>query len=121
MYLIMYVSKDVIQAEEMLDVWMKAGIRGATILESSGLTQNAENTRSLREDFGLVVSLRKMLQADEVQHRTLFSAIPDEATLQQVLAAAHAHVGDWSSPDVGVLFVLPLLQAFGLEKKFGAS
>jgi nitrogen regulatory protein P-II 1 len=121
MYLILYVSKDVTQAEEMLDVWIKAGIRGATILESSGLTQSAQSTRSLREDFGLVVSLRKLLQPDEVQHRTLFSAIPDEATLQKVVAAANEHVGDWNSPDVGVLFVLPILQAYGLNKTFNTE
>lgn len=100
----------------MLDVWVKAGVTGVTILESAGLSQFADG---IREDVGIVFSLRSLLRAQEIHHRTLFSVIADEATLNKVIAASSQHVGDWSRPDVGVLFVTPVLQAFGLDKKFG--
>ena len=115
MYMMMFISKDVDQASEMLDVWVKAGVTGVTILESAGLSQFADG---IREDVGIVFSLRSLLRAQEIHHRTLFSVIKDEATLNSVIAASSKHVVDWSRPDVGVLFVTPVLQAFGLEKHF---
>lgn len=116
MYMIMFVSKDASQAEEMLEIWVKAGIGGVTIVESAGMQQAVDS--GLREDFGLFVSLRKLMEAHEIHHRTLFSAVKDEDTLNRIIKAATDYVGDWSRPDTGVLFVWPLAQAFGLSKKF---
>lgn len=114
MFMLMYVSKDIQGAEEMLDVWVKAGIEGVTIIESAGMQQTMK--QGFREDFGLFVSMRKLMQNEEIHHRTLFSVVRDEDRLKTIIAAAEAHVGDWSHPDVGVLFVLPVLQAYGMDK-----
>jgi hypothetical protein len=116
MYMLMFISKDVDQASEVLDVWLKAGISGVTILESGGMSQMAEG--GIREDISLVFSLKSLLRAQEIHHRTLLSAIKDEATLNKVIEATTQHVGDWSRPDVGVLFAWPLSHAFGLDKHF---
>jgi hypothetical protein len=56
------------------------------------------------------------MQSQEIHHRTLFSAIQDEETLRRVVDVSKKYVGDWSKPDVGVLFVLPILEAYGLDK-----
>ncbi|MCU0515072.1 MAG: hypothetical protein MUE40_21155 [Anaerolineae bacterium] len=116
MYMVLFVSKDVEQAEEMLDVWVRAGIKGVTILESSGMQQAMSSGGLLSP--GLVVSLRKLMQSREVHHRTLFSAIEDDALLERVLAASEKFVGDWSRPDTGILLVLPVARAYGLQKRF---
>ena len=117
MFMIMYVSKDVEQASEMLDVWVKAGVKGVTILESAGMQQGAGNT-GIRADVGIVFSFNKLMKAQEIHHRTLFSAISDQATLDKVVVASTEYVEDWSRPDIGVLFVWPLTHAYGLDKKF---
>ena len=117
MFMIMYVSKDVEQASEMLDVWVKAGVRGVTILESAGMQQVAE-TGGIRVDVGIMFSLNKLMRAQEIHHRTLFSAISDQETLDKVIAASTTYVEDWSRPDIGVLFIWPLTHAYGLDKKF---
>ena len=118
MFMVMYVSKDVEQASQMLDVWVKAGVKGVTILESAGMTQVAESG-GIRADVGIVYSLNKLLRAQEIHHRTLFTAIPDQEMLDKVVDFSTQHVGDWSSPDVGVLFIWPLTQTYGLDKKLG--
>lgn len=119
MFMIMFVSKDAEQASEMFDVWIKAGVQGVTILESAGMQQVTEGTGSgIRSDIGIMFSLNKLLRAQEIHHRTLFSAINNQETLDKVIAASTQHVGDWSRPDVGVLFVWPLTHAYGLDKKF---
>lgn len=116
MFMVMYVSKDVDQASEMLDVWVKAGVRGVTILESAGMQQVSE-MGGIRSDMGIVFSLNKLMRANEIHHRTLFSAISDEETLNQVIEASTRQVGDWSRPDVGVLFAWPISHAYGLDKR----
>lgn len=116
MYMIMFVSKDVDQASEMLDVWVKAGVRGVTILESAGMSNVAD--KGIRDDVGIIFSLRALTRAHEIHHRTLFSAVNDDETLDKVVKAATKYIGDWSRPDVGVLFVWPITQAYGLNKQF---
>jgi hypothetical protein len=117
MYMIMFVSKNPEQASDVLDLWVKAGIQGVTILESAGMQQAAG--RGIRDDSGITFSLSSLLRAQEIHHRTLFSAIQDTETLDRVIQATSVYVGDWSSPDVGVLFVWPLTHAYGLDKRFG--
>lgn len=115
MFMVMYVSRDVTQAEEMLQRWVKAGISGVTILESAGM-QQASKQGGFRDDIGIVFSLSKMLQSQEIHHRTLFTAIKDDETVKRVVKVSTEYVGDWSQPDVGVLFVLPMIEAYGLDK-----
>ena len=117
MYMVMFVSKDADQASEVLDVWIKNGIGGVTILESAGLSQIAERV----DHVGIVFSLSSLLRQREVHHRTLFSAVKDDETLKRVVDATTDHIGDWSRPDVGVLFVWPLTVAYGLDKVFSPS
>lgn len=113
MYMILYVSKDVDQALDVLDIWVKAGVTGVTILESAGMSQIS---RGIKDDVGFGFSLSSLMRAREVHHRTLFSAVKDDETLERVTKATTEYVGSWSSTDVGVLFVWPLAQAYGLEK-----
>lgn len=111
-YMIMFVSSNEEQATEVVNLWVKAGISGVTILESSGMQQMMHG---IRDDVGLVVSLSSLLRSHEVHHRTLISAIRGDETLQRVIDATTEYVGDWSKPNVGVMFVWPLSHAYGME------
>lgn len=115
MFIVMFVSKDADQAADVLDVWIKSGIDGVTILESAGLSQVG---RGFNDDVGIVFSLSSLMRLKEIHHRTLFSAVSDQATVDRIVQATTAYVGDWTQPDVGVLFVWPLIAAYGLEKHF---
>jgi hypothetical protein len=116
--MVMFVSKDAAQASEVLDIWVKMGIEGVTILESAGLSQI---NHGIRDDVGIFFTLSSLMREHEIQHRTIFSAIRDEAVVNRLVQATTEYVGDWSRPDVGVLFVWPLSQAYGLEKQFSRS
>ena len=114
MFIVLYVSKDVEQADDMLKLWHEAGISGVTILESYGLQQ----LKGIMDDVGVLPSLTKLMQSRERHHRTIFSAVKDQATLDNIIRVSTEFAGDWTRPDVGVLLVWPLAQAFGLDKKF---
>lgn len=115
MFMLMFVSRDEAQASEVLDVWIKAGISGVTILESAGMSQIR---KGVRDDVGIVFSLSSLLRGNEIHHRTLMSAVDNQETVDRVVKATTDFVGSWSKPDVGVLFVWPLSQAYGMEKHF---
>jgi hypothetical protein len=114
MFIVLYVSKDVDQADDMLKLWHDAGIAGVTILESYGLQQ----LKGIMDDVGMLPSLTKLMQARERHHRTIFSAVKDQAMVDKIIQVSTEFAGDWSRPDVGVLLVWPLAQAFGLDKNF---
>ena len=115
MFFVLYVSRDVEQANAVLKIWIDAGIGGVTILESAGMQQAGGNF-GLRDDVGIIPSLATLLRGTEIHHRTLFTAITEQAMLDKVIRATEDYIGDWTRMDVGILLVLPILQAYGLNK-----
>jgi len=117
-HMVMFVSTDEEQASEVLNIWVKAGISGVTMLESAGMQQMLQRGGGIRDDVGFVLSLNSLLRSKEIHHRTLLTAIQGEETLQRVIDATTEYVGDWSKPNVGVLFAWPLAYAYGMESAY---
>jgi hypothetical protein len=115
--LILYVSSNIEQADDILKLWVKAGVPGVTILESTGM-QQAVGRGAFRDDLSILPTLSALMRGKEVHHRTLFSALEDEAVLQAAIATTTDYVGDWGRADVGILLVLPISQAYGLQKGY---
>jgi len=113
-HLLVFVLDNLDQYPAILEAWEAAGVPGMTILDSTGLGRIRE--RSLRDDLPLLPSLLDLLPNQEINHRTLFSVIEDEAVLNRVIAATKAIVGDFSRHHTGLLFVVPVTQVLGLEK-----
>ena len=114
-HLLVYVLDNIDQYPAILEAWELAGVPGATILDSTGLGQLRE--RSIRDDLPLMPSLASLLPSQEVNHRTLFTVIEDEAVLERVIAATKTVIGDFTRHHTGLLFVVPVLIALGLEKR----
>jgi nitrogen regulatory protein PII len=113
-HLVVFILDNLEQYPHILDAWDEAGVPGITILESTGLRQMQG---LLRDDVPLLPSLRDLLISQELPHRTLFSVIEDEDTLERVIAATERAVGDFSRHHSGLLFVLPVTRVLGLDKK----
>ena len=113
-HLLVFVLDNLEQISDILDTWDKAGSPGVTILESTG--QRRVNG-TIRDDLPLLPSLSSLLTSEETHHRTLFSVIEDEATLERVITATEQIIGDFSHHHSGLLFVVPVTRVLGLEKK----
>ncbi len=113
-YLVVLVLDDIQQCPAVMEAWQQAGAGGATILESSGLHRQR---RGMRDDLGLMPSLQSLLARQEYHHRTLFTVVPDEETVERVIRATEDIVGDLSEPYTGILFVVPVVRVVGLPKK----
>jgi nitrogen regulatory protein PII len=113
-FLIVFVLNDPNQCGNLLDAWEDAGIRGVTILESSGLGR--VRRAGMRDDLPLMPSLLNLLKLEETQHRTLFSVVKSQQQIDAVVDATESVVGDLETEDTGILFVLPVAQVYGKIK-----
>ena len=111
-YLVMLIVNDIDDCPAILDAWEAAGALGITILSSTGLghIRNA----GLRDDMPLMPSLQDLFESDDVQHRTLLSVVDSQELVDKLVESAQQVIGDLDEPHTGFLFVVPVLQAYGL-------
>ncbi len=112
-HLVFFVMDCTDKCEDVLDAWEQAGAPGVTILESLGL---ARLRAAMSDDLPLLPSLNDLMGRRELHHRTLFSVIDDDDTLERLIAATQGIVGDFERPHSGLLFVVPVTRVFGLKR-----
>ena len=115
MYLVVFVLHNPDLLEEIMDAWKKAGVTGATIFFSTGM-ERLRQMKGIRDDIPLIPSLDDFYEAPETVSRTVFTAVKDEAMIDKIVAATQDLVGDLNNPDTGLLLVLPVARAYGLER-----
>ena len=117
MYFILFVLHDISKMKKLLEAWEQAGVKGATVLFSTGLGRIRQNY-GLMEDFPLFPSMNKII--DELEemdlHRTLFSVVESDEIVKKILHQTQEIVGDLSKPNTGILIVLPVAQVYGLKE-----
>ena len=91
--------------------WREIGVPGTTILRSVG----AFGLTSWLERVGLSM-LGRAFESPETEQRMLWSLIEDDAILERAIAEAARIVGGFDQPKTGLLFVLPVPRALGLNK-----
>lgn len=107
MFMIMFVLDNPAQLAEVLEAWEKIGIRGATIVESTGIQRLKRKS----------VPMRYIFQAPgltEEGHITLFVIVPDERMVQDCLRATEQIVTDLDGPNTGVFAAWPLAVVRGV-------
>jgi len=114
-YLVVMIVDDPENCSAILDAWDLIGVSGVTILESTGLARLRK--AALLEDIPLMPRLQDFLTSREVDHRTLLSVVENEEIVDQMVEAAQEITGDLNEPHSGILFVLPVLKVYGLDRK----
>ena len=115
-FLVVCIVDDPDDCSPILDAWEGIGVTGVTILESSGLGRLKR--AGLRDDLPLMPSMRNLFQSKEVHHRTLLSVVESQSSVDQMVAAAQKILGDLNKGETGFLFVVPVLQVYGLGKVY---
>ncbi|NLE75439.1 MAG: hypothetical protein GX605_01640 [Chloroflexi bacterium] len=112
--LVVLILDDVGQCFDVMSAWREAGASGVTVLQSTGL----QRLRSaMREDMPLFPSLRDLVGNSEYYHRTIFTVVPEDATVERIIAATEKVIGDLNEEHTGILFVAPLTRVVGLQKR----
>jgi nitrogen regulatory protein PII len=112
MYMVMFVIDDPSRLDEVLNAWHKAGISGATIVESTGINRRR---RASLVGTGVMAGINRLMSSDEESHYTLFAIVPDESMVAACLAAAESVVGDLNEANTGVLAAWPVAVVKGVS------
>ena len=116
MYMILFVLHNQDLLRDVMEAWEKEGVNGITILLSTGL-QRLRASDVLREDLPLIPSLEDLIRQEETTNRTLFTIVKDDEMVDRVVAATQSITGDLNLPNTGILTVLPVARAYGLDRK----
>src|SRR3970282_2049155 len=116
MYLILFVLNEPDRLEDLLIAWEENGVQGATVLFSTGLGR-IRQLDGWRDDMPLIPSLRDFYEVPENMNRTIFTPVNDERDLEAVLTATKSVIGDLDQQETGLLLVLPVAQAYGVNKR----
>ena len=115
MYFILFIMHNPNLLDELVKGWEAVGVGRATILASTGM-RRLKRREGIRDDIPLMPSLENFFESSQTSSRTIFTTVKDESMIDVILAATQRVVGDLSDHETGVLLVLPVLKAYGLEK-----
>jgi nitrogen regulatory protein PII len=116
MYLVLMVLNNPDRLEELLIAWEENGVQGATVLFSTGLGR-IRQMDAWRDDMPLIPSLRDFYEVPENLNRTIFTVVDNEAQVDALVVATKEVVGELDEQGTGLLLVLPVARAYGVNKK----
>jgi hypothetical protein len=110
MYMIMLVLDNPDLLDQVLEAWENAGIRGATIVESTGIQRLRRKSVPMRYLFQTPALV-------EEGHLTLFVIVEGEQMVQDCLRATEQIVTDLDGPNTGVFAAWPLTLVRGVPPR----
>ena len=100
----------ILNKTEMLDALLtnltKNGIKGATILNSTGMARQLMSNED-NDTTNLFGSLRLILNPERAENKTIFCVLSDEQVIIAKKAITEV-LGDLNQPDTGILFTVPV-------------
>jgi hypothetical protein len=110
MYMIMLVLDDPGKLDGVLTAWERVGIRGATIVESTGIQRLRQQQVPMRYVFAAPGFTEK-------GHLTLFVIVQNKRLVNDCLRATEQIVTDLDGPNTGVFAAWPLAVVRGVPAK----
>ena len=110
MYMVLLVLDNPDLLYDVVESWDNAGIRSATIMESTGFRRVRRKAMPMRYLF-------HPSEYMEEGHLPLFVIVPSEETVQNCLHATEAVVGSLDDPNTGVFASWPLATVAGVRTK----
>ncbi len=107
-YMALFILDDPSLLEDVLKAWTKGGIRGATIMESTGLYRLTRKLIPMRY-------LYTSREASEKENVTLIAIVDDQVMVEKCLQLTESVVGDLNQPNTGIFAAWPLSMVKGLS------
>lgn len=108
MYMIFFVLDNPDRLNEILEAWEGVGVRGVTIVESTGMHRMRRQFIPMRYVSGFA--------SQERNHLTLFVIVKGEALVRDCLSAVEQVIGNLDGPNTGVFAAWPLSLVKGLPE-----
>jgi len=112
MFLLVAVLNNDMHVRKVLEGFTAIDVGGVTVIDSRGMGQ------MLAADIPIVASIARLLGGSPVQEssKTIFSLIGSVDTLERAKKIVLGAVGDMTQKGVGIMFVVPVTEAWGLTK-----
>ncbi|MCA9970169.1 MAG: hypothetical protein KC425_08135 [Anaerolineales bacterium] len=114
MYMLVMVLDDSTRLNEVLGAWVEAGVKGVTIMESTGLNRVFVRTTAQP----MFAGFSQIFGSGRVGHNTLFAVIEDLETAERAVAGTEALLGDLRQPHTGIVFAIPVAKTWGLPEPY---
>lgn len=109
MFMVFFVLDNVALLTEVLESWAKAGIKGTTIIESTGIHRRLAQR----------IPMRFLFQSDQSIEKgncVLMAIVDSEELVKRCLEATESLVGDLDLPNTGVFAAWPLMLVKGVPE-----
>jgi nitrogen regulatory protein P-II 1 len=114
MYMLVMVVDDVAHLPEVLEAWISAGVKGVTVLESTGVNRVLKRTQAR----AMFMGFSQLFGETPVGHNTLFAIIDSLDVAEAAVAATEDVIGDLTQPHTGIIVALPVARAWGLPDPY---
>lgn len=114
MHLLVLVLNKTNYLEDILHMFHKLGISGATITDSVGVGRTLSDPS--RSGFAVMYSIRKIIEGGRPYNKTIFTLVENDV-LQDAIDGIKQILGDLTRPGVGLLFTVPIGTVEGLPKR----
>ena len=96
------------------EAWQQAGAPGVTFIESYGLRRLQEKSSTMEVLPGMMSMLEILRQSEETSLIVL-SVVEDDSVVEKLVNATRSVLGDLTSPNTGVLFVIDVEWSIGIR------
>ena len=111
MKLVVFVLNKEDLLDEVLEAYVEAGVRGATVLDSEGMG------RILTYQVPLFAGFREFMKGNKPYNKTIISVVDGDETVQHLEQLIERICGDLDAPGTGILFTVPVDHARGVGNK----
>ncbi len=111
MKVLFFVLNKVEKLNQLLNELVENDVRGATIINSTGMAHSLADS----DDHRIVSSLRQFLDPSRKESKTIFMVIDDNEQ-QKVVDIIEKVIGSLSTPDTGIIFTMPVDYTKGVFK-----
>jgi len=115
MYALFIVLNDVNQLDEILERFVKVGVRGATVLDSQGM--GGAMVHGPNRNIPLFGSLRSLMDSARPYNKTIFSVLESEEMVEKVVGAVQDVFDDKPATGLGFMFSVPIGKVYGMCRK----
>ncbi|MDW7650793.1 MAG: hypothetical protein SCK29_10810 [Bacillota bacterium] len=110
MELIVFVLNQPEYLDEILEGFLRIGVRGATIIDSTGMG------RTLCEKVPIFGGIRNMIQGCRPNNQTVFTVVRSAELREKAIGVIKEVLGSLDQPNTGFVFCIPVSYAEGFAE-----
>jgi nitrogen regulatory protein PII len=117
MYALFIVLNEVNQLDEILERFVKIGVKGATVLDSQGMA--GAMMHGPNKNIPLFGSLRTLMDNARPYNKTIFTVLESEELVEQTVSAVQDVLANKVSAGLGFMFSVPIGKVYSMSPKQG--